>query len=220
MTPTVVDSGAGVAGSVTRTPSTATRRAARCASNISCETPAARKRSSTVTTSAPRATPAPRSPVLASGVDAGSRSATPAVSPATPTRPARHGLDHGDDHPYRRPDPPEIEHQPKPRVRCTARHCSAAGLPRGAGAPRSATTARSTPSTPAAGAAAGHPPAVRAASRAPAAAAAQDRHQDQDRDRGSRSSCTHRRSLTRSGFIDRPTSPRPRHKATVAVLRT
>ena len=40
------------------------------------------------------------------------------------------------------------------------------------------------------------------------------------RDRGSRSSCTHRRSLTRSGFIDRPTSPRPRQKATVAVLRT
>ena len=99
MTPTVVGSGAGVAGSVIRSPSTAIRRAARCASNISRETPAARKRSSTVTTSAPRPTPAPRSPVLASGVGAGSRSATPAVSPATPTRSARHGLDRGDDHP-------------------------------------------------------------------------------------------------------------------------
>jgi hypothetical protein len=64
------------------------------------------------------------------------QSATPAVSPATPTRSARHRLDHGDDHPYRRHDPPEIGRQPKPRVRCTARHCSAAGLRRrGGGTP-------------------------------------------------------------------------------------
>jgi hypothetical protein len=140
MTPTVVGSGAGVAGSVIRSPSTAIRRAARCASNISRETPAAKKRSSTVTTSAPRSTPPmPPAPVLAevltSGVRAGSRSATPAVSPATPTRSARHRVVRRVDHPYRRHDPPEIG-RPTPCVPGIAHHCSAAGLRRrGGGTP-------------------------------------------------------------------------------------